>query len=88
MKLSLKFIDIKTKMPKPDTNVILLYRKGQNKLGTGSTGDFIVEGYFDKKRSIWYDYTNRKLWTMREGNKSLNKVLMWAEIPDDFLYDG
>jgi hypothetical protein len=74
-------------MPPPNTHVLIWYRKGEDQMRTGKTGDFLVEGYFDKKRSTWFDYTNRKLLVQKDVSNSKNKILMWADIPDDFIHD-
>jgi hypothetical protein len=87
MNLCVDFIDADEEMPDPFIHVLLWYRKNEDHNRTGKIGDFLTEGYFDNKRDTWFDFTNRIIMKRNAKIKTRNKVLMWAKIPDDFVYD-
>lgn len=86
MDLKVKFISTSERLPEPYVHVLLWYNKSINMTRTGKTGNFLTEGYYDKKRDTWFDYTNRPIMKRSAKYKTINNVFMWAEIPKDFVY--
>jgi hypothetical protein len=86
MELKVNFISVEERLPEPYVHVLLWYKKGENVTRTGKTGNFLTEGYYDKKRDAWFDFTNRPIMKRSPKIKTSNNVFMWAKIPEDFVH--
>jgi hypothetical protein len=83
--MTFNFVSAETK-PEENKPILLKYLKIRKnyKVYSGKTGEFLTQGYYDKRGDVdyWWDYTDRLI-TSSGGVKNSskrNKIIEWAYI--------